>query len=170
MPIKPDGNCFFRALSYQLFGTEDEHITIRTTLYRTEALNKKIFEHHLMNGASIDEHLQAIASPSSWATQVEVAAAASIFQVPVYYCKEENNLYKWNVVNPLTDKQQKPIVKCPKLPVLDENITLLKPTHFELFHFQNSHYDAIVSATTGTVCATPPPLSTSSSSTITILD
>lgn len=160
--IKPDGNCFFRALSYQLFGTENEHVTIRTTLYRAEVLNKKIFEHHLMNGLSIDQHLQALASPHSWATQVEVAAAASVFQIPVYYCKEENGLYRWNVVKPLTDKQQRPIVKCPILPELDEDITLMKPTHFELLYFPNSHYDAIVSATTGGVCATPPLLSFSS--------
>lgn len=141
--MKPDGHCFFRALSYQLFGTEDQHIIVRTTLYRTVALNKTIFEPHHMNETSIEDHLKAMAS-NAWATQVEVAAAASAFNVPV-------------------DKQQRPTVKCPPLPLMDEDITLLKPTHFELLYFHNSHYDAIVSVSTGQVCATPPPLCTSSS-------
>ena len=105
----------------------------------------------------------------SWATQVEVAAAASVFQVPVYYCKQENNKYRWHVVKPLTDKHQQPIVKCPELPTLDDNITLLKPTHFELLYYENSHYDAIVSATTSTAHPTLPTLSKSNSPTI-ILD
>ena len=69
--MKPDGHCFFRALSYQLFGTEDQHIIVRTTLYRTVALNKTIFEPHHMNETSIEDHLKAMAS-NTWATQVEV--------------------------------------------------------------------------------------------------
>ena len=160
--MKPDGNCFFRALSYQLFGTEDQHIIVRTMLYRTVALNKTIFEPHHMNETSIEDHLKAMAS-NAWATQVEVAAAASAFNVPVYYYKVENDQHEWNVMKPLTDKQQRPTVKCPPLPLMDEDITLLKPTHFELLYFHNSHYDAIVSVSTGQVCATPPPLCTSSS-------
>ena len=162
VPIKGDGNCFYRALSYQLFGTEDKHLMVRTILYRTENLNKKAFEPHLTNGVSLDEHLRALVSPPSWATQVELAAAASVLGVPLYYL-EEKEIYEWNVVKPLSDKQQRPIVKAPEFPVLDEDTTLLRPAHFELFYQSNSHYDAIVDECSNKVCATPPPLSTSSS-------
>ena len=117
----------------------------------------------------MEQHLTTLASPNSWATQVEVAAAASLFRIPVYYCsREENGQYKWNVVKPLTDKRQRPIVKCPILPELDEDITMKDPTHFELLYFHNSHYDAIVSAATRGVSTTPPPLSTSSAPTTVI--
>ena len=115
-----------------------------------------------MNKTSMKDHLKALAS-NAWATQVEVAAAASVFNVPIYYCKEENDQHEWNVVKPLTDKQQRPTVKCPPLPLMDENVTLRKPTHFELLYFHNSHYDAIVSVSTGKVCVTPPLLCNSSS-------
>ncbi len=110
-------------------------------------------------------------SYSSWVTQVEVAAAASLFNIPVYYCVEKNNIYKWNVIKPLTNKEQRPIVKCLDLDgVLDDEFrsTYSKPTHFELLYFKNTH--AIVSATTEKVCTTPPPLSTcTNEDTITIV-
>ena len=35
-----DGNCLFRSLSYQLVGTEDEHISVRTLAARFENLNQ----------------------------------------------------------------------------------------------------------------------------------
>ena len=107
------GTAFFELRSYKLFGTEEQHSNIRTELYRVENRNREIFQQHVTSGISITAHLKSLLSPSSWATQVEVAAATSLFNVPVYYCMEDNNTYKWNVVNPLTDKQQTPLVKCP---------------------------------------------------------
>ena len=38
-----DGNCFYRGISYQLFGTQEEHPTIRSVVSRMENLNKEIF-------------------------------------------------------------------------------------------------------------------------------
>ncbi len=77
------------------------------------------------------------------------------------------------MVKPLTNKEQRPIMKCPDLDgVLDDEFrcTCSKPSHFELLYFNNTHYDAIVSATTEKVCTTPPPLSTcTNEDTITIV-
>ena len=125
--IEMDGNCFFRALSYELFGTQDQHLMIRTILYRTINLNQEVFDGLMMNGLSIDQHLKHLNSLNTWATQVEVAAAASVFHIPVYYCIEE---YKWNIVKPLTDRKQQSI-KCPILPELGDDFTLLRPNSFE---------------------------------------
>ena len=156
--MKPDGNCFFRALSYQLFGTEEMYHTVRTTLYHTESSNKEIFKGLIMNGVKIEEHLKTLYSPNTWATQVEVAAAASCFGIPVYYYEvAADGSCKWNVVKPLSNRQGTPIVKTPVLPSV-EDVTLLRPNHLELLYFHNSHYDTIVSASTGRVCALPPPL------------
>ena len=42
--MKPDGNCFYRTLSYQLFGTREEYdiATIHGVVYRSEMYNKLI--------------------------------------------------------------------------------------------------------------------------------
>ena len=136
---------------------------IRTVLYQMENLNKDIFSRFLIPrhvSETIVDHIRTISSPQSWATQVEVVAAASVFQVPVYYCSKNKDSYKWNVVKPFFSYQC--TLKLPALPQPDDSITRLRPTLFELF-YDNRHYDAIVSATTGKVCTSPPTLSHSHS-------
>ena len=62
-----------------------------------ENLNKDTFSRFLMpgiNSETIDDHIRMISSPRTWATQVEVVAAASVFQVPLYYCTQDKNIYK----------------------------------------------------------------------------
>ena len=54
--MKPDGNCFYRAISYELFGTEEEDSTIRSVISRTERLNKDVFWTFLMPAGSMEEH------------------------------------------------------------------------------------------------------------------
>ena len=36
-------NCFYCGVPYQLFGTQEEHCTIRSVVSRMENLNKEIF-------------------------------------------------------------------------------------------------------------------------------
>jgi hypothetical protein len=149
-----DGNCFFRGLSYQLFGTQEEHSMIKTIVYRMENLNKDTFSKFLMpgvNSETIDDHIKMISSPRAWATQVEVVAAATVFEVPLYYCtRDHSDVYKWNVVKPFVTDRECPL-KLPVFPQPNDSTTLLRPTHFELFYYDNCHYDAIVSTTTGEV-------------------
>ena len=138
---------------------------IRSIVYRMENLNKDTFSRFLMSGVNsetIGDHIRMISSPRTWATQVEVVAATSVFEVPLYYCsRDQNNVHKWNVVKPFFNKECP--LKLPVFPQPDDSIILLRPTHFELFYYENCHYDAIVSTTTGKVSSTPPALSTSDS-------
>ena len=78
-----------------------------------------------------------ISSPRTWATQVEVVAAASVFQVPLYYCTQDKNVYKWNVVQPFLNRECP--LKLPAFPQSNDSTTLLMPTHFELFYYDNCH-------------------------------
>ena len=57
--VKPDGNCYYCALSYQLFSTHD----IVHGVYHTEMYNKPIFTSYLIPGhdeATIDDHIKKI--------------------------------------------------------------------------------------------------------------
>lgn len=69
--IKPDGNCFYRAISYQLFGTEEEDSTIRSVISRVERLNKDVFSTFLIPAGNMEEHCMCtcVATPGTWATQ-----------------------------------------------------------------------------------------------------
>ena len=83
-----DGNCFYRGISYQLFGTQEEHSTIRNVVYHTENLNKDIFSPHLIPGLNKTTLHEQIVTPGTWATHVE--ATALVFEVPVFYCTQDS--------------------------------------------------------------------------------
>ena len=59
--MKPDGNCFYYAHSYQLFGTQEEYDIVYSVVYRTKMYNKEIFANYLIPGrdeATIDDHIK----------------------------------------------------------------------------------------------------------------
>ena len=86
-----DGNCFYRGISYQLFGTQEEHSTIRSVVSRMENLNKEIFSPYLISGwnkPTIVEQIFHVSTLGTWATHVEVLATASVLKcqfTTVYY-------------------------------------------------------------------------------------
>ena len=77
--------------------------------------------------------------------KVEVVAATTVFNVPIYFMVQSGE-FKWNVIKPL----KRPHLRHPDIPEVD--VMLLKPNYFELFYYENIHYDAIVSAHTTKVC------------------
>ena len=111
-----------------------------------------------VNKPSFQEHLKFLQCPGSWATQVEVVTVATMFQVPVYYCKSsKDGVYHWEVTNPL---------KCNSASVyaekrcLDADVFYMAkiPHHFELVYWDRSHYDCVVVQTTGMCSSMAPSL------------
>lgn len=154
--ITGDGNCYFRAISHLLFGSEDNHLEIRTLLVRFINHNKTVFEKYLMqvNESTIQAHIKKLLRPSTWATQVEVLATASVFGISVYYCTPTSSgNFHWEVLKPLNDQLNQLTFLFP--PELSETLTI--PRHLELSLVHN-HYDCVVSLKTGYLCSTPPQL------------
>ena len=127
-PIIGDGNCLFRTLSDQLFNTQDEHLLVRTTLVRLENLNKSVFQNYLLsqvNTNTITSHIESILRLYVWGTDMEVIAAASLFQIPVYFTKESDPVdgeYHWQAIYPLPSEKLRypkivdhPLLKWPHL-------------------------------------------------------
>ena len=86
--IKQDGNCFYSALSIQLFGTQNKDIAVQNMVHRMVLLNKNIFKPFFiltLKAKTSEELCKHIWKPDVWATQVEVVAAATTFQVPIYF-------------------------------------------------------------------------------------
>lgn len=152
-----DGSCLFRALTFALLGDEKHNYLIRSEIVRLINLNKKIFTNYLMVGVNcrtIDEQIRHSSKLDSWGTHLEIFGAATLFQVPVYYCTQSSSSqFTWSVFHPIpADKisfpliVNEPILKADAIP------------HFELYYHQSRHYDAIVSVETGRTSTTPPQL------------
>ena len=143
-PSQGDGNCLFRSYSFQLFGSEEEHIAIRTAAIRFVNLNQTVFTPYLtsINKATMAEHIQHVQRPSVFGTHIEILAIATVLNVPTLYCCQSGRAqqFRWHCVLPLMQEG----LHHPDLsgsPLED----MLSPIQFELLYIHNIHYDSIVS-------------------------
>ena len=99
--VLPNGNCSFRALSQQLSGFGELHQTLRELLVKFIFCNLDSF-HCSVTSGTIESHLQNMQRNARWGTQVEIQAAASLFQVPIYVATNSliQGVYKWTVFKP----------------------------------------------------------------------
>ena len=78
-----DGNCFFRSLSSNLYGHQNEHFAIRKAIVKFIEVNRDKFTTVYVPSQSEDKetqllaHISNMAKPHTWATQMEVLAAAT---------------------------------------------------------------------------------------------
>ena len=161
-PIVGDGNCMFRALAFHILGDEKSHFALRSLLVRFENLNGSTFSPRLISGVNgvnlptFEKHIDHMLKPKSYGTHVELQAAATYYQVPIYIWtrNRQGEGYHWEVI--------KPLCACSEVcaPLVAENCLTFplqhyKNSHFEIFH-HDCHYDAIVSSSTGTLSESEP--------------
>ncbi len=108
--MKGDGNCFFRALSHQLYGSDEFHLHVRAILVGFEVINPSAFEAYLFTSPTVStilQHAKRMSCPGEWATQVELYAAATYFDLPLFYLEEQSivKVFLWGVVWPKAIKR-----------------------------------------------------------------
>ena len=98
-----------------------------------------------LNEPTFKQHISKLLRPGTWATHIELQAAATYFQLPIYFCQDppppNRVAYCWQVSMPidLPEAFQFPVQVDP----LFENIS--PPTHIEVLYKDNWHYSCIVS-------------------------
>jgi len=86
VPIVRDGNCFYRSISFELLGTQNDHTAVRNSVVELISCNKEVFTAYFIPevaDTTIETHLEAMSKPSTWATQLEVKGTATLFQMPI---------------------------------------------------------------------------------------
>ena len=114
-----------------------------------------------VNEPTFAGHIKKLLHPNSWATQMELIAAATLFQVSIYYCTCVTNTfgnrkYQWEVVKPLAAANQ---FNYPHIVEDDPIHSAVIPHHFELVYYNNCHYDSVVMEGTDCTSSSPPQLS-----------
>ena len=79
----PDGNCFFRAVSDQLFGSEADHAQLRRLAVEQLQQNREEYQFYVENDVPIDKYIDAMSQPGSWAGQLEMSILAKYFKFNV---------------------------------------------------------------------------------------
>jgi len=76
VPIDPDGNCLFRALSHQLYCTEDRHAELRRKCVEHMQEHRERFE--IFCTSDFDGHCRRMAMGGTWASELEIRALEEI--------------------------------------------------------------------------------------------
>ena len=133
----PDGNCLFRAFSKALFAVQSGHFTLRKLLVNFIESNERLFR-GLCND-TLQSHCARMRKATTFGTQAELQAAASLFQVFVYvfYKHSEERGWEWMWYKPYSkEKLNYSAISIPKAP---DNF------HIEiLYNEAGSHFDLIV--------------------------
>lgn len=142
----------FRSLSFLFFGSENAHSKLRSLLVNFIALNSSCFSSLIFTG-SFSKHIASMKYLGKWGTQVELQAASSLAQIPIYVLTKETNEeaeYKWIMYKPhLTANLKFP----------DEELHFLFDDtlgHLELCHSNGNHYDCVINVMDQ--CPTKPPV------------
>ena len=137
--ILGDGNCLFRALGLILYNTEMSHDRVRQLLVDFVSHNKANF---LPYSNNIEEHLGRMRYQRCWGTALEILAAASLLQMPIYTftsAGSKQGRYRWVCYKPLVESA---LTWFPE----DEPYPrkAFEMSHIELLHSGGCHYDCIV--------------------------
>ena len=93
---KEDGNCYFRAISYVLTGSEDSHGLIRQKIvnHMSNDINEK-FNDYL--NQSVNDYLResSMNSNGTWATDAEMMATASLLGIDIVVHSKVADRMEW---------------------------------------------------------------------------
>ncbi|ESO90624.1 hypothetical protein LOTGIDRAFT_163820 [Lottia gigantea] len=97
-----DGNCFFRALSKEVYGLEEFHAEVRQAVMDVIEKYPKKFEQFLDDDSSMKEHIKDMRLLSTWSTTMEIYGAATLLQRDIYVLSPNHTgeSYSWLLFSP----------------------------------------------------------------------
>lgn len=81
--VSNDGNCFFRAVSDQLYGTEEHHMSLREGTCEYLLENKEHYQHFVDDEQSFDEYVSDMKTDGVWADNLELQAVSMKYSVNI---------------------------------------------------------------------------------------
>ena len=142
-------------------GGQESHGCIRETLVSFVETNRQIFEKYVMTG-TFEDHVGTMKRLGAWATQLEVFAVASLYQLPVYLCSPHptTHEYRWLLYEPVD--------RAHLFFQGDVQRTLATNNHIKLCHTGGQHFDC-VSDKDNAIPTIPPQLNSHSKSSMHIV-
>ncbi|GAB1598621.1 OTU domain-containing protein 3-like [Argonauta hians] len=97
-----DGNCFFRSLSKEVFGSEKFHRWIRIRVVEYMNQRPALFSLFLDGNETIEEHVEKMKADKVWATTAEIFAGATFLGMDIYLLTPVvHQKYEWFHFRPL---------------------------------------------------------------------
>jgi hypothetical protein len=142
--VAGSGDCFYRCLSTVIHGNEDHHLSLRNQVCGTMCENPDAFFQYYDNNNQIEflDHVIQQQGQGVWATQVEIFAAATLLQVPIYVYMRNERQKMWLCHNPV-------------FPLPSNN----RCNYFiAIINDSNVHYDVLLPTNSRCTCMMAPPV------------
>ena len=130
--MKPDGNCFFRSISYVLTGDQESHKKVRREIcsfMQKSEYSRQIKKTLLSNWPSVAQYLfsKNMYMDGEWASEVEIYTAALMLRTKIYVFRNVQNRKAWHLHDPAL------VVKG----------FVSSPSSIYIDHPNNNHYDVV---------------------------
>ena len=91
-----DGNCYFRAISYIITGSEENHLVIRNRVvqYMCGTISDKL-QKYLNQSVNNYVNLSSMARNGVWATDAEIMATASLLEHDIVVYTKSGDSLQW---------------------------------------------------------------------------
>lgn len=141
--IRGDGNCFFRALSKVIYGSQSFYNDIRQAVVDVLEIHPKKFE--AFTDGPMSEHIKKMREDKTWATQTEIYAAATLLNRDIYILSPDQtgDRYRWLLFKPQF-RYNYSVGGCK--------------CYITLCHTHGNHYDRIASSKSKCNCGLRPPV------------
>lgn len=149
--VLADGNCFFRALSKEVLGSQRHHYELRQVVAKFILQNPKNFTNEKgvvqtcnkeMQNLSVEDYCKRMSSLNNWATDLEILAMATALQIDIYtFIKDttSSHEYNWQKFTPIPLHK----VSNPHFGLLRAGKEKPEAYHVELLNIGSVHYDRI---------------------------
>lgn len=91
--VAHDGNCFFRAVSDQLFGSEETHFELRNQACDYLSQNQKRYESFIEDHSSFDDYVTNMRKNGIWADNLEIQAISETLGVNIRIHRSQESPY-----------------------------------------------------------------------------
>lgn len=83
LPMGGDGNCLFRSVSHQIYGTEDHHALVRASAADYMDVERAFFSDFVVDGpGQFDAYLDAMRRLGEWGDDPEIQAICELYDRP----------------------------------------------------------------------------------------
>lgn len=82
--VAGDGNCLFRSLSDQVYGSEDFHALVRESCMNYISLEKEFFSQYIIGGLeAFEDYVTHKRQNAVWGDDLEIQALSEIYELPI---------------------------------------------------------------------------------------
>eukprot|EP00914_Ancora_sagittata_P022268 GHVO01044212.1.p1 GENE.GHVO01044212.1~~GHVO01044212.1.p1 ORF type:complete len:646 (+),score=127.30 GHVO01044212.1:209-1939(+) len=133
-----DGNCLFRSMSDQLFGTPDFHCLIRTKCMDHVENRRDHFEPFIPDECFVD-YVHRLRQLGEWGDDIEIQAASELYEAIV-------KIYR---IDTTVDQNNNQTIILTPLRTLRESTERANTLTIRLGYHGNNHYDSVMAVENG---------------------